>query len=101
MLDGGNSVDSLALDVGNSVDNSTLATGKGPIRGPFSSFGKPPTKANRDDRWCNYCKKMRHTMEMCFKLHGKEKVLERTGGLKGTIQRHANHASSDFETQIS
>jgi len=34
---------------------------------------------------------------MCFKLHGKEKVLERTGGFKGTIQRHANQASSDSE----
>ena len=50
MLVGGNSVDSSALAASNSIDNSALATGKGPIRGPFSSFEKPPIKANRDDR---------------------------------------------------
>jgi len=100
MLDGGNSVDSSALAVGNSVDNSALATGKSLIKGPFCSFGKPPTKVNRDDRWCSYCKKTGHTKERCFKLHGKEKILKRTGGFKGTIQRHANQASSNFETQI-
>jgi len=80
MLDGGNSVDSSALVVGNSVNSSTLATSKGPIRGLFPSFEKPPRKANRDDRWCSYCKKSSHTKERCFKLLGKEKVLERTGG---------------------
>jgi len=101
MLDGGHFVDSLALAVGNSVDHSALATSKGPIRGPFSSLGKPPTKANRDDRWCNYCKKTGRTKERCFKLHGKEKVLERTRGFKDTIQRHANQASSDFESVAS
>ena len=98
MLDGGNSVDSSALSTNNSGDSSAMATGKGPIKGSFPSFGKPPTKANREDRWCSYCKKTGHTKERCFKLHGKEKVLERIGGFKGTIQRHANQASSDSES---
>ena len=43
-------------------------------------------------------KKTGHTKERCFKLHGKEKVLERIGGFKGTTQRHANQASSDSES---
>ena len=60
-MDGGNFVNSSSLAAGNFVDNLVLATGKGPIRGPFSSFGKPPTKANRDDHWCSYCKKMGQT----------------------------------------
>jgi len=80
------------LDRGNSVDSSTLSTSNGPIRGPFPSFGKPPTKANLDDRWCSYRKKKDHTKERCFKLHGNDKFFERTRGFKGTIQRHANQA---------
>jgi len=98
MLDGGNSVDSSALSTNNSVDSSALATSKGPIKGSFPSFGKPPTKANCEDCWCSYCKKTGHTKEKGFKLHGKEKLLECTGGFKGTIQRHANQASSDSES---
>ncbi|KAI4297481.1 hypothetical protein L6164_037370 [Bauhinia variegata] len=36
------------------------------------------TKAyNRDNLWCTHCKKPRHTRENCFKLHGKEQVLNR------------------------
>lgn len=26
---------------------------------------------NRDNFWCTYCKKTRHTRERCWKLHGK------------------------------
>jgi len=80
MLDGDNFVDSSTLVTGNFVDSSALATGKGPIRGSFPSFGNPPTKANRDDRWRNYCKKTGHTKERCFKLHAKGEGL-------GTYQR--------------
>ncbi|KAI4350951.1 hypothetical protein L6164_005353 [Bauhinia variegata] len=36
------------------------------------------TKAsNRDNLWCTHCKKPKHTRETCFKLHGKEQVLNR------------------------
>ena len=78
------------LEGGSSIDGSTLATGKGPTKGSSSSFGKALTKANRDDRWCSYCRKPGHTKETCFRLHGKEKVLERVGGFKGATQRCAN-----------
>jgi len=89
------------LDGGNSVDSSALAIGTASIRGSFLSFGKPPTKANCDDHWCKYCRKTGHTKEMCFKLHGKEKVLEQIRGFKGTAQRHANQALSDSESVAS
>ncbi|KAL2320148.1 hypothetical protein Fmac_029117 [Flemingia macrophylla] len=89
---------SVMLEGGSSVDGSALATGKGPIRGSSSSFGKPPTKANRDDRWCSYCRKTGHTKDTCFRLHGKERVLERIGGFKGITQRRANQALSDSES---
>nr|XP_048321070.1 uncharacterized protein LOC112492768 [Ziziphus jujuba var. spinosa] len=32
---------------------------------------KFPGRENKDTLWCNYCKKPRHTKEMCWKLHGK------------------------------
>ena len=86
------------LEGGKSVDGSALATGKGPIRGPSPSFGKLPIKANRDNRWCSYCRKTGHTKDTCFRLHGKERVLERTGGFKGIVHRRANQASSDSES---
>jgi len=44
MFDGGNSIDSSALSTNNSVDSSIVAIGKGPIKGSFPSFRKPPTK---------------------------------------------------------
>ncbi|KAJ1412616.1 Zinc finger, CCHC-type superfamily [Sesbania bispinosa] len=82
MLEGGSSVDGSALVTSKGpIDGSASASGKGPVKG--SSF---PIKASRDDRWCSYCKKMGHTKETCFRLHGKEKVLERTGGFKGLTQ---------------
>lgn len=28
-------------------------------------------KENKDDMWCTYCKKPRHTKERCWKIHGK------------------------------
>ena len=85
------------LEGGSSVVGLALATGKGPTKGSSSSFGKPLTKANRDDRWCSYCRKSGHTKEKCFRLHGKEKVLERVGGFKGATQRRANQATSASE----
>ncbi|XLU92472.1 hypothetical protein S245_006824, partial [Arachis hypogaea] len=67
------------LEGENSVDGSALATSKG----PSLSYGKPPSKAHHDDRWCNYCRKMGHTKDTCFRLHGKKKVFKRIGGFKG------------------
>ena len=72
------------------TEGSALVSGKG-------SFGKPSMKSNREERWCTYCKKSGHTKETCFKLHGKDKVLGRTGGFKGISQRRANQTTSDSE----
>lgn len=32
--------------------------------------------------WCSHCKRPRHTRETCFKLHGKEVVLQKLGALR-------------------
>ncbi|XLT09860.1 hypothetical protein HN51_055653, partial [Arachis hypogaea] len=73
---------SVMLEGENYVDGSALATGKSPLKGPSLSYGKPFLKAHRDDCWCGYCRKTGHTKDTCFRLHGKEKVLERIGGFK-------------------
>jgi len=86
------------LEGSSSVDGSALATGKGSTKGSSSSFGKLLAKANCDDHWCSYCRKPGHTKETCFKLHGKEKVLERIGGFRGATQRCANQATSASES---
>nr|KYP41478.1 hypothetical protein KK1_037163 [Cajanus cajan] len=98
MLEEGSSIDGSALATSKGpLDGSALASGKGPIKG--SSFGKPPIKTSRDDRWCSYCRKTGHTKETCYRLHGKEKVLERTGGFKGgPTQRRVNQVTSDHES---
>ena len=56
---------------------SALSTSKTTMLGSSSSSSKP----SQDGRWCSYCKKSRHTKENCFKLHGKDNVLSRIGGL--------------------
>nr|KYP43794.1 hypothetical protein KK1_034774 [Cajanus cajan] len=97
MLEEGSSIDGSALATSKGpLDGSALASGKGPVKG--SSFGRPPIKAGRDDRWCSYCRKSGHTKETCYRLHGKEKVLERTGGFKGLTQRRANQVTSNHES---
>ncbi|KAK4437689.1 hypothetical protein Salat_0102900 [Sesamum alatum] len=52
-----------------------------------TEYSKP---LNRDKMWCSHCKKPRHTIENCFKLHGKAQVLSRIAGLKGQ-QRGQTH----------
>ncbi|KAL1368337.1 hypothetical protein AAHE18_02G114100 [Arachis hypogaea] len=89
---------SVMLEGENSIDGSALATDKGPLKGPFLSYGKPPSKAHRDDRWCSYCRKTGHTKDTFFRFHGKEKILECIGGFKSTIQRCANHTLFDSES---
>ena len=39
--------------------------------------GDLPRKDNRDNLWCAYCKKPRHTKEQCWKLNGKPTTLGR------------------------
>ncbi|PIN16938.1 hypothetical protein CDL12_10408 [Handroanthus impetiginosus] len=50
-------------------------------------------KSGKDNRWCSYCKKLGHIKENCFKLHGKEQFLNRTGGFKGIQRSQANLTS--------
>ncbi|XP_057505673.1 uncharacterized protein LOC130788973 isoform X1 [Actinidia eriantha] len=36
-----------------------------------AELSKAPVRDNKDNLWCTYCKKSRHTRERCWKLHGK------------------------------
>jgi len=49
------------------IERSTLVSLKAPNRG-----SKEEKKAgDRNSLWCTFCKKPRHTIERCWKLHGK------------------------------
>ena len=60
------------------IEGSALAVTKKPSS---NNFGGPKqnqdcketykSPTNKDNFWCNYCKKPRHTKEMCWKLKGK------------------------------
>ncbi|XP_071939839.1 uncharacterized protein [Coffea arabica] len=52
---------------------------------------------NREELWCTYCKKPRHTIDQCWKLHGKPPTRE--WGQKGGQQRQA-HMSVQDPTQV-
>jgi hypothetical protein len=52
-------------------------------------------KSSSEDRWCSHCGKSNHNFEMCFKLHGKEKVLGRVGGFKGLSKKGTNQTVKD------
>ncbi|MCI18303.1 hypothetical protein A2U01_0039457, partial [Trifolium medium] len=54
-------------------------------------------KTSSEDRWCGHCGKSNHNIEMCFKLHGKEKVLGRVGGFKGLSKKGTNQTVKDSE----
>ena len=47
------------------------------------------SRSNKDLLWCTYCKKPRHTIDKCWKLHGKPQVEN-----KGTLgkQKRKEHA---------
>jgi len=49
----------------------------------------------KEEHWCFRCKKFGHTKGTWFKLHGKEKVLNRLAKVKGTPSRKAYQASSN------
>ncbi|GFZ01178.1 hypothetical protein Acr_14g0008130 [Actinidia rufa] len=58
------------------MDGSALATKtdhqeKGKIDLPKYSGRENQLKENKDNLWCTYCKKPRHTREKCWKLNGK------------------------------
>ena len=58
---------------------------------------------NKEDMWCTYCKKPRHTKERCWKLHGKPLTASREWGAKGSQQQgqqnHSHMTSQTSQTQ--
>nr|KYP76966.1 hypothetical protein KK1_021228 [Cajanus cajan] len=83
------------LDGGISNTGSAMTIGKGVHKGA-NAGGKSFEKDNHGD-YCSYCRRSRHTKETCFKLHGRNNVLERMGNNKGFAQRWANHTTSKQE----
>nr|KYP34596.1 hypothetical protein KK1_044430 [Cajanus cajan]KYP34602.1 hypothetical protein KK1_044437 [Cajanus cajan] len=69
---------------GISNTGSAMTTGKGVHKGA-NAGGKSFEKVNRGD-YCSYCRRSGHTKETCFKLHGRNNVLERMGNNKGSAQ---------------
>ena len=75
-----------------------------------NSFGDPKqnqdckksykSPINKDDLWCNYCKKPRHSKEMCWKLKGKPSF-GKNNNQQQFIPRNsqANAAVSDFSLE--
>ncbi|RVX16321.1 hypothetical protein CK203_014550 [Vitis vinifera] len=54
-------------------------------------------KENKDNRWCTFCKKPRHTKEKCWKLNGKPP--SREWGNRGGQQRPQAHMSEQPKTE--
>ena len=52
-------------------------------------------KWNKDNLWCTYCKKPRHTKEKCWKLNGKPPSQE--WGNRGGQQRPQAHMVKQLE----
>ena len=50
--------------------------------------------------WCSHCKRPRHTRETCFKLHGKEAVLQKLGGFKNMTSRNQVYSSNRQEEPV-
>ena len=68
-----------------SLEGSTMATNKKDASRFRSQQGGNvfnPKAQNKDGLWYSFCKKPRHTRETCFRLHGKEAVLNKVGGMK-------------------
>ncbi|RDX63014.1 hypothetical protein CR513_58598, partial [Mucuna pruriens] len=76
---------SIMLDKGNSNTGSAMVTRKGATKGSTSEE-KPFTR--------------RHTKDTCYKRYGKEKVLERMGGNKGSTQMWVNQTTSNKENRV-
>ncbi|XP_071902713.1 uncharacterized protein [Coffea arabica] len=84
-----------------SIENSTLLSSKHQrlVLNKFATNKTNQTSGqkNREELWCTYYKKPRHTIEQCWKLHGKPPTRE--WGQKGGQQRQA-HVSVQDSTQV-
>ncbi|RDX82108.1 hypothetical protein CR513_37146, partial [Mucuna pruriens] len=83
---------------GNSNTRSAMMIGKGTTK-RSTSKEKPFTKSSRGEH-CTYCKRSGHTKDTCYKRYGKEKVLERMGGNKGSTQMWVNRTTSNKENGV-
>ncbi|XP_052204388.1 uncharacterized protein LOC127809557 [Diospyros lotus] len=83
------------------TDGSAMAVNKGEGTRPRSGRIEAQTQANgREGLWCTYCKKPRHTSDTCFKLHGKEAILNRSGGgFKNLVARNQVYLSHNEQEE--
>ena len=79
-----------------SNENSALVSLKAHYQSKGPTDEKKPT--DRDSLQCTYCKKSRHTIEKCWKLHGKP---PKGGPIRSQVQGQAYMAgnSQQFETR--
>ena len=78
--------------------NETSTEGAAMFSGKTSKPGNSNLSLRgKEEHWCSHCKKFGHTKDTCFKLHGKEKALNRLAELKGQPSRKAYQASLDSE----
>lgn len=84
-----------------SIENSALLSSKSPRlvlnKVAADKTNQTSGQKNREELWCTYCKKPRHTIDQCWKLHGKPPTRE--WGQKGGQQRQA-HMSVQDPTQV-
>ncbi|XP_020222808.1 uncharacterized protein LOC109805207 [Cajanus cajan] len=85
----------IMLDGGISNVGFAMTTRKGVHKGA-NARGKSFEKGNRGD-YCSYYRRSGHTKETCFKLQGRNNVLECMGNNKESTQRWANHTTSKQE----
>ncbi|RDY13383.1 hypothetical protein CR513_01714, partial [Mucuna pruriens] len=86
------------LDKGNSNTGSAMVTRKGATK--RSTFEEKPFIKSSRGEYCTYCKRLGHTKDTCYKRYGKEKVLERMGGNKGSTQMWVNQTTSNKENEV-
>ena len=86
-----------------SFEGLTMLTNKGegakfrPQHGKSNGSSKSQGKKGL---WCFCYKKPKHTQETCFKLHGKEVVLQKLGNFKNLPSRNQAYLSNKQEEVI-
>ena len=60
-----------------SIQGVAMFSGKTSEPGTSNLANIKRSLKGRENRGCSHCNKSSHTKETCFKLHGKEKALDR------------------------
>ncbi|XP_061350484.1 uncharacterized protein LOC133295656 [Gastrolobium bilobum] len=72
------------------TDGSVMISTKKNVSSQGNSFTKfsdgASSRPKKDDRWCSYCRRTGHIKDLCFRLHGKQKVLEKMARMSGQTQ---------------